>query len=156
MDLHARLLELELELPAVNPPVASYVPARRSGDNVYVSGQLPMFHGRLVAAGRVPSGVTLDEAKLAAGRCVLNGLAAADHLLGGDWSGFESVTRVGVYVASEPDFIEQHKIANGASDLLVEIFGERGKHARAAVGVASLPLDAAVEVELLIRVRNKP
>jgi len=154
MDFHARLGELGLSLPTAAKPQAAYIPARRSGDLLYLSGQIPVRDGQLIASGRVGSSVTLEQAQAAARQCALNALAAADLLLKNDWSGFQCVVRAGIFVASEPDFTDQHLVGNGASELLVEIFGEAGKHARAAIGVPVLPLGAAVEVELLLEVRE--
>ena len=146
-----RLAELGLELPAVVPPVGAYVPAVRTGDLVFTSGQLPMVEGALPLVGKVGALVTPEQAKELAGRCALNGLAAIDALVG-----LESVVRlvrVVGYVASVPEFTGQPGVVNGASELLGELFGEAGQHARSAVGVASLPLDAPVEVELVVEVR---
>ena len=146
-----RLAELGLELPTVVPPVGAYVPAVRTGDLVFTSGQLPMVEGALPLVGKVGALVTPEQAKELAGRCALNGLAAIDALVG-----LESVVRlvrVVGYVASVPEFTGQPGVVNGASELLGELFGEAGQHARSAVGVASLPLDAPVEVELVVEVR---
>ena len=146
-----RLAELGLELPSVVPPVAAYVPAVRSGDLVFTSGQLPMVEGALPAVGKVGALVTPEQAKELARTCALNALAAIDAL-----SGLESVVRVVKvvgFVASAPDFTGQPSVVNGASELLGDVFGESGQHARSAVGVASLPLDAPVEVELVVEVR---
>ncbi len=145
MNLHARLHELGLTLP---------IPAQRSGDLLFLSGQLPVRDGKLIATGRVGSAITLDQAREAARQCALNALAAADRLLEGNWSEFQKVVRAGVFVASEPDFTDQHLVGNGVSELLLEIFGEVGRHARAAIGVPVLPLNASVEVELLLEVRE--
>ncbi|MEQ9461928.1 MAG: RidA family protein [Phycisphaeraceae bacterium] len=142
------LATLGHEMPEPVKAVASYLPAVRQGGVIYVSGQLPMRRGELMATGTVPSAVSVEKAATAAGQCVLNALAAADGLLGGDWSGVERILRVAVFVASDPGFGQQHVIANGASDLLVRAFGESGRHARAAVGVPGLPMNAAVEVEV--------
>lgn len=147
-DWEAAVEKLGLTLPPPVKPVASYVPARRVGNLLYVSGQLPMRDGVLIATGKVPSTVAIEAAQQAARQCVLNGLAAAKAELG-DLSAIESVVRVGVFVQSDDTFDAQHKVANGASDLLADIFGEAGRHARAAVGVNALPLNAAVEVEFI-------
>lgn len=153
MDLQAKLKELELTLPPAPKPVASYVPAMRSGDLITISGQLPMLDGQLVAKGLVGRDVTVEAAQAAAARCALQAVSLIDDQIGGDWSKFVRIVRLGVFVASAADFTEQHLVANGASDLLAKLLGEAGRHARAAVGVASLPLGAAVEVELLAQVR---
>lgn len=153
MDIRGRLDQLNLTLPKAPAAVAQYVPAVRSGNLIYTSGQLPTRDGELIAEGHVPSQVKPDQAHEAARQCVLNALAAIDQTLEGDWSHFVRVVRIAVYVASDKDFNLQHKVANGASELLVEIFGESGRHARAAVGVAALPLNATVELELLVEVK---
>lgn len=154
MDLKAKLREQGLELPPVPKAVAEYVPAVRSGNLVYVSGQLPLRDGKLIAEGVVPEKVDLTLAQECARQCVLNGLAAVDGVISGDWLKFERVVRLAVFVSSAPGFALQHKVANGASELLGKVFGEAGRHARAAVGVAGLPLDAPVEVELVIEVKG--
>ncbi|MCC6680367.1 MAG: RidA family protein [Phycisphaeraceae bacterium] len=153
MNLQAKLAELQLTLPPVTKPVASYKPAQHSGNLTYVSGQLPMSEGKLLAKGLVGRDVTLEQAQKAAARAALQGVAIIDDELAGDWARFVRIVRIGVFVASAPDFIDQHLVANGASDLLAQLLGEAGRHARAAVGVSSLPLGAAVEVELIAEVR---
>jgi len=153
MDIRAKLAELGLALPPPPSAVADYVPAKVVGDSVLVSGMLPMRAGELIAAGRAPGDVSIEAAQGAARQCVLNGLAAVDPVIDGDWSRVAGVSRVGVFVASEPGFHEQHKVANGASGLLREVFGDAGRHVRAAVGVTALPLGAVVEVELAFAVR---
>jgi enamine deaminase RidA (YjgF/YER057c/UK114 family) len=151
-DVHARLAELGLELPAVVPPVAAYVPAVRTGDLVFTSGQLPMVDGGLPAVGKVGALVTPEQAKELARTCALNGLAAIEALVGLD--SVVRVVKVVGFVASTPDFTGQPGVVNGASELLGELFGDAGQHARSAVGVAALPLDAPVEVELVVEVRS--
>ncbi len=153
MNLPEKLQALGLSLPQAPKPVASYLPVVRSGLLIYVSGQLPMVQGKLMCTGRVPGQVSIEQAQQAAGQCVLNALAIVNDHLQGDWSLFERMVRVGVFVASDDGFVEQPKVANGASDLLVAIFGDVGRHARAAVGVNTLPLGAPVEVELLVAVK---
>ena len=150
MSWTARLAELGIELPAVSPPVAAYVPAVRSGDLVWTSGQLPMVSGSLAATGLVGSTVSADDAKPLARTCALNALAAIDALVGLD--NVVRVVKVVGFVASAPGFTGQPGVVNGASELLGEVFGEAGRHARSAVGVAVLPLDAPVEVELVVEV----
>ncbi len=153
-SIDARLSELGIELPAAPRPVASYVPAVRTGSLLFVSGQVPLREGRLVAEGPVPS-VTSPEAAVAAARqCVLNGLAVMRDALGGDLDRVRRIVRVGVFVCSDPGFTGQPGVGNGASDLLVEIFGEAGRHARAAVGSVALPLGASVEVEFVVEVAD--
>ncbi|MCA2242163.1 MULTISPECIES: RidA family protein [Mycobacterium] len=146
----ARIGELGLALPEVVAPLASYVPAVRTGNLVYTAGQLPMQAGKLAGTGKLGAEVTPDEGKAMARICALNALAAVDSLVG-----IDSVTRVVKvvgFVASAPGFNGQPSVINGASDLLGEVFGERGAHARSAVGVSELPLDAPVEVELIVEV----
>jgi enamine deaminase RidA (YjgF/YER057c/UK114 family) len=151
VSVHARLAELGLTLPPVVPPVASYVPAVRSGDLVFTSGQLPMVDGELPFIGKVGAMVTPEQAQSLARTCALNGLAAIDALVGLD--AVVRVVKVVGFVASVPDFTGQPAVVNGASQLLGDVFpGEAGSHARSAVGVASLPLDAPVEVELVVEV----
>ena len=150
-DVHARLAELGLELPQVVPPVGAYVPAVRTGDLVYTSGQLPMVEGALAAVGKVGALVTPEQAKELARTCTVNALAAIEALVGLD--SVVRIVKVTGFVASTPDFTGQPAVVNGASELLGEVFGEAGHHARAAVGVTSLPLDAPVEVELVVEVR---
>jgi enamine deaminase RidA (YjgF/YER057c/UK114 family) len=154
MSARARLEELGLTLPPVVPPVAAYVPAVRSGDLVFTSGQLPMVDGQLPAIGKVGAMVTPEQAKDLARTCALNALSAIDELVGLD--AVVKVVKVVGFVASAPDFTGQPAVINGASELLGEVFGSEqggaGQHARSAVGVASLPLDAPVEVELVVEV----
>jgi enamine deaminase RidA (YjgF/YER057c/UK114 family) len=150
MSASARLKELEIELPEVAKPLASYVPAVRSGNLVYTSGQLPTQAGKLAATGKVGAGVTPEQGKEFARICALNALAAVDSLVGVD--SVTQVVKVVGFVASAPGFNGQPGVINGASDLLAEVFGDRGSHARSAVGVAELPLDSPVEVELVVEV----
>lgn len=151
--IHAKLKELNLVLPDPPKPVASYVPAARVGDLIYVSGQLPMKEGKLLATGRAPSAVSVDQAKLAAQQCALNGLAIVGAEIAGDWSRLVRIVRLGVFVQCDDDFTQQPQVANGASDLLQQLLGDAGRHARAAVGTNTLPLGATVEVEMLVQVR---
>ncbi len=146
----ARLEELGIELPEVAKPLASYVPAVRSGNLVYTSGQLPMQAGKLAATGKIGADVTPEEGKALARICALNALAAVESLAGID--AVTQVVKVVGFVASAPGFNGQPGVVNGASDLLAEVFGDRGSHARSAVGVSELPLDAPVEVELVVEV----
>jgi len=150
-----RLADLGLSLPAAPAPVADYVPAVRFEDLVYTAGQLPMLNGTLRALGKVGSEVTVDEAVECARIAALNGLAAVADLTG-DLDVITRIVKVVAYVASAPGFTDQPVVANGASGLLREIFGEAGRHARSAVGVAVLPLDAPVEVELVVAVGSTP
>jgi enamine deaminase RidA (YjgF/YER057c/UK114 family) len=151
-DIHTRLSELGLSLPTPPKPVAAYIPFVRSGNLVFVSGQVPLVDGKVVCSGPVPSTVSIDQARAAARQCALNGLAIVAGALDGDLNRVRRIVRVGVWVCSDAGFTDQPKVANGASELLVEIFGENGRHARAAVGSIALPLGATVEVEMLVEV----
>ncbi|MHC4066664.1 MAG: RidA family protein [Planctomycetota bacterium] len=146
-----RLASLGLTLPPVTAPVGSYVPALRIGADVYTSGQLPVREGRLTCTGKVGAQVALDDAAAAAELAALNAVAAVASVAGGI-DHIEQIVRVCVFVSSANGFTDQPKVANGASNLLGKIFGPAGRHVRSAVGVAELPLDAAVELELLARV----
>ncbi|PKQ37621.1 MAG: LysR family transcriptional regulator [Actinobacteria bacterium HGW-Actinobacteria-1] len=145
-----RLAELGLELPSVAVALGSYVPAVRSGSLVFTSGQLPMQEGELLARGKVGAAVSDEIAVACARRCALNALSAASSVCSLD--DIVRVVRVTGYVASDPTFTAQPAVVNGASDLLVDIFGDRGRHSREAVGVAALPLDAPVEVSIVLEV----
>lgn len=146
----ARLAEMGLELPPVTPPVAAYVPAVQSGIHVYVSGQLPMDDGKLLATGKVGAGVSPEQAKDLAARCALNALAAIDGLVG--LENVIKIVKVVGFVASAEGFTGQPAVINGASELFSAVFGEAGQHARSAVGVAELPRGAPVEVEVIVEV----
>ena len=146
-----RLAELGLTLPEVVAPVAAYVPAVVSGDYVYTSGQLPMVNSELAAKGKVGNvsgSVSAEQAKELAATCAINALAAVKSVIG-DLDRVTRIVKVVGFVASEPDFTGQPAVINGASELLGKVFGEAGAHARSAVGVAVLPLDSPVEVELI-------
>lgn len=145
-----RLASMGIQLPEVAPPVANYVPARRVGDMVFVSGQLPVSSGTLQHPGVVGEDVTLEEARAAAQTCAVNLLAAAGSVAGGLNS--LQVVRVEGFVASARDFTDQAKVINGASDFLVEVFAEAGRHARFAVGVPVLPLGSCVEISAVFAV----
>ncbi|MFI6332243.1 RidA family protein [Micromonospora chersina] len=147
---HAKLAELGLTLPEVASPLASYVPAVQSGQHVYVSGQLPLAEGKLLASGKVGNGVSAEQAKDLAQRCALNALAAIDSLVG--LENVVKIVKLTGFVASAPGFTGQPGVVNGASELFGAVFGEAGRHARSAVGVAELPLDAPVEVEVIVEV----
>jgi enamine deaminase RidA (YjgF/YER057c/UK114 family) len=146
-----RLADLGLEVPEVAKPVAAYVPAIRTGNHVYTSGQLPMRGGQLITTGKVGGEVTAEEAVDCAQQCALNAIAAVRAVVG-DLARVTRVVKVVAFVASTPDFTGQPGVANGASELLGAVFGEAGQHARSAVGVPVLPLDAPVEVELVVEV----
>lgn len=146
----ARLAELGITLPNVVPPLAAYLPAVRSGSLVFTSGQLPMVDGVLPATGKVGDAVSAEQAHDLARACAINALAAVDALVGLD--SVVRVVKVVGFVASAPGFTAQPAVVNGASELLGAVFGPAGAHARSAVGVASLPLDAPVEIELVVEV----
>lgn len=153
MSAHARLTELGLALPTTSAPVGNYVSAMKVGDLVYTSGQLPMVDGTLVAVGRVGDSVSVQTAAECARIATLNALAAAAQAAGGI-DEIDRVVRLVGYVASAPDFTAQPTVMNAASNFLAEVFGDAGRHVRSAVGVASLPLGAPVEVELVVAVRR--
>ncbi|QOV91140.1 RidA family protein [Humisphaera borealis] len=155
MSIRNALSRLGLELPPAPEPAGSYVPAKRVGDLVFVAGQLPMREGKLIATGKVPSACSIEQAQEGARQCVLNALAAVKSL-DVNLDRLAGVVRVGVFVCSEDGFTEQPKVANGASDLLVELLGPTGQHVRAAVGTNVLPLGAAVEVEFVFAVMADP
>ena len=146
-----KLQELGLTVPEVAKPVAVYVPAVRSGQHVFTSGQLPMRSGELITTGKVGGEVTLEEAVECAQQCGLNAIAAVKAEIG-DLALVKRVVKVVCFVASTPDFTGQPKVANGVSELLGSVFGDAGVHARSAVGVTALPLDAPVEVELIVEI----
>lgn len=148
-----RLASLGLTLPKVTPPVAAYVPAVRTGSYVYTAGQLPVIDGQLLATGKVGADVDADQASALARTCALNALAAVASVTGG-LRAVRRIVKVTGFVASAPGFTQQAQVVNGASELLIEVFGEAGKHARSAVGMAVLPLDAPVEVELIAEVAD--
>lgn len=146
--LSKRLAELNVTIPPLTGTFGAYVPVKRVGNLIYLAGQLPMKDGKLMAVGQVPSRCSVEQAAQAARQCVINALAAVlaaegslDHLTG--------VLRVGAFVSSDASFTQQPQVANGASQFLLELFGDAGRHVRAAVGVNTLPLDAAVEIEFV-------
>ena len=151
-DIAAKLADLGLELPKPAAPVAAYVPVVEHGGLLYVSGQLPFRDGQVVT-GRLGEDVDVAGGQDAAQRVALMLVAQIGQALGGDWSRVERIVKLGVFVNSTPDFTDQAKVANGASDLFETLFGEAGRHARAAVGVAVLPLGAAVEADAIVAVR---
>jgi len=149
--LEDRLAELGLAVPEVAKPVAAYVPAVRTGDYIFTSGQLPMRSGELMLTGKVGAEVTPDEAYECAQQCALNAIAAVRAEIG-DLTLVKRIVKVVAFVASTPDFTGQPGVANGASELFGKVFGDAGVHARSAVGVSVLPLDAPVEVEIMVEV----
>jgi enamine deaminase RidA (YjgF/YER057c/UK114 family) len=152
MSVAEKLKSLGIVLPAVSGPFGSYVPARRAGNLIYIAGQLPMKDGKLMSTGPVPSRCSIEDARAAAKQCIINAIAAVQSLPGGIET-IAGVVRVGAFVHSDASFTEQPKVADAASELLTQIFGDAGKHARAAVGVNTLPRDASVEIEVIFEAR---
>jgi enamine deaminase RidA (YjgF/YER057c/UK114 family) len=150
VDAYARLAELGINLPQVVPPLAAYLPAVQTGNYVYVSGQLPLVEGKLALTGKVGAEVTAEQAADLARTCAVNVLAAVEALVG--LGRVVKIVKVVGFVASAPGFTAQPAVVNGASTLFGDVFGEQGRHARSAVGVAELPLDAPVEVEAIVEV----
>ncbi len=153
MSVSARLAELGIDIPEVVPPVAAYVPAVATGRYVYTSGQLPMRGGELIAVGLVGDAVDPEVAKDCARQCAINAIAAIQSVVG-NLERVSRVVKVVGFVASASGFTGQPGVINGASEVLGEIFGDAGRHARSAVGVAALPLDAPVEVEMIVEVAD--
>ena len=145
------LAGLGLTLPTPAAPIAAYVPTARSGNQILVSGQIPVVDGKLIAEGIVPTDVSEEEAQQCARRCILNALAAIYAAIDDD-EGIARILRIGCFVAATPEYANHPKVANGASELLVQILGEAGRHARAAVGCSSLPVNAPVEIEMLAEI----
>lgn len=152
MEIEKRIRSLGLELPDVPKPVASYVPAVRSGNYIFTSGQIPFVKGELKYKGKVGRDLTLEEGYECAKVTVLNCLAAIKSVID-DLDQIKQVVRVTGFINSAPGFQDQPKVLNGASDLLVEIFGERGKHSRLALGTSELPLGAAIEIDLIVEIQ---
>src|SRR3954470_11372356 len=152
MPLKDNLASMGITLPPVSGPFGAYVPARRVGNLIYVAGQLPMKDGKLMATGQIPSRCSIDDARAAARQCIINAIAAVQSVPGGVES-IAGVVRVGAFVNSDVTFTEQPKVADAASELLTQIFGDAGKHARAAIGVNTLPRDASVEIEVIFEAR---
>ena len=150
-NVENKIKELGLQLPEPPKPLAAYIPAKKTGNLVFTAGQLPMVNGELILKGLLGQAVEIDAAYAAAKTCTLNALAAIKGVIG-DLDQIKQVVRVVGYVASVPTFTQQPAVVNGASELLLEIFGEKGKHARSAVGMAVLPLNAAVEIELTVEI----
>lgn len=149
MQFEQKISELGLTLPSVAPPAGSYLPSVTSGNLVFTAGQIPLVEGKLAATGKVGSEISLDKAQELARICLLNGLAAVKSELG-DLQRVKRIVKIVGFVSSDPSFTQQPQVINAASDLLAEIFGEAGRHARSAVGVSVLPLDAPVEIELIV------
>lgn len=151
--IEAKLKELEIALPAAPPAAGSYVGYKICGNVVTVSGQLPIKDGKPMLVGKLGADVSIDDAYMAAQQCALNVLAQLKLALGGDWTKFVQVIRLGGFVNCVPDFNDAPKVVNGASDLMAKVFGPAGTHARAAVGVASLPAGVAVEIEATFEIK---
>ena len=151
VNIETKLIELKLQIPNPSKPVAAYISAKQTGNLVFTAGQLPMVNGELMTKGLLGRDVEIEEAYKAARICTLNALAAIKGVIG-DLDRIKQIVRVVGYVASVPTFTQQPAVVNGASELLLEIFGENGKHARSAVGMAVLPLNASVEIELTVEV----
>jgi enamine deaminase RidA (YjgF/YER057c/UK114 family) len=149
--IEQQINRLGIVLPDAPKPVAAYIPAKQTGNLVFTAGQLPMVKDELISKGLLGQDVEIDEANKAARICTLNALAAIKGVIG-DLDRIKQIVRVVGYVASVPTFTQQPAVVNGASELLLEIFGENGKHARSAVGMAVLPLNASVEIELTVEV----
>ncbi len=150
-NVESKIEQVGLKLPDAPKPVAAYIPAKQTGNLVFTAGQLPMVNGELISKGLLGQDVEIDEANKAARICTLNALAAIKGVIG-DLDRIKQIVRVVGYVASVPTFTQQPAVVNGASELLLEIFGEIGKHARSAVGMAVLPLNASVEIELTVEI----
>ena len=151
-EISKRLETLGITLPVAAAPAANYVPYVISGNTLYLSGQLPMEGGKVAVTGIVGMDVALEDAKRAAELCAINILAQASAALGGDLTRIKRLIKINGFVASAQDFTSQHLVVNGASDLLVNVLGEAGKHARAAVGMACLPLNASVEIDAILEI----
>jgi enamine deaminase RidA (YjgF/YER057c/UK114 family) len=152
MTLVQKLQSLNIALPKLAGPFGAYVPAKRSGNLIFVAGQLPMKDGKLLAVGAAPSVCSMDDARLGARQCVINALAAVASLGEDVLNSLSGVLRVGAFVQSDDDFKQQPQVANAASELLQELFGPAGQHVRVAVGVNTLPMDAAVEIEFVFEI----
>jgi enamine deaminase RidA (YjgF/YER057c/UK114 family) len=150
--IEARLKELGIDLPVAAAPAANYVPYVLSGNTLYISGQLPMEGGKVAVTGLVGGDVDIAAAQRAAELCAINILAQVKAALGGDFGKVRRVLKLNGFIASAPGFIEQHVVMNGASNLIANVLGDAGKHARAAVGMAALPFNAAVEVDAILEV----
>jgi enamine deaminase RidA (YjgF/YER057c/UK114 family) len=152
MSFEAKLTEMGIVVPAAPKPVAAYVPAVQIGDIIYTSGQIPFVDGQIKYKGKLGKDVTVEQGYDAAKVCVINALAAVKSLAG-SLDNIEKIIKVVGFVNSAPGFTDQPKVINGASELLAEVFGQAGAHARSAVGVAELPIDSAVEVELIVKLK---
>ncbi|MEE9430860.1 MAG: RidA family protein [Melioribacteraceae bacterium] len=149
--IEQKLKEIGLELPEAPKPLAAYIPANKTGNLIFTAGQIPLENGKLKFSGKVGKDLSIEEAKKAAELCLLNGLSVIKSVCG-NLNCISKIVKIIVFVNSADGFVEQAQVANGASELLVELFGEKGKHARSAVGVSELPINSAVEIELIVEV----
>ena len=152
--LENNLTKLGLKLPEAAAPAANYVPSVINNGVLYISGQLPLADGKLVRTGKLGTEVSVEDGQEAARHCALNIIAQTQRAIEGDWSRFDRIVKLSSFVNSAPDFSEHHLVTNGASDLLVELLGDAGRHSRSAVGVANLPLNASVEIEAIIALKG--
>ena len=151
MITEKRIEELGIELPQASPPGAMYIPVKQLGSALLVAGQVPFVDGKLTVSGKVGDTVSMEQAQDAARRCIINLMAALKHYLG-DLDKVKNITKIQVFVNSKTGFMEQHIVANAASQLLYDVFGEKGRHARTAVGTNQLPMDAPVEIEAIVEI----
>lgn len=154
MDIIAKLKDLSLELPKASAPAANYVPYVIHGQTLYVAGQIPFLNGEAMHQGRLGDNATLEDGVAAAQACGLNIIAQVGHALDGDWDRLERCIKLGGFVHCTPDFTDHPKVINGASDLMVAVLGDRGKHARFAVGATSLPFGVAVEIDGIFAIKS--
>ena len=152
--LENNLTKLGLKLPKAAAPAANYVPSVINNGVLYISGQLPLADGKLVRTGKLGTEVSVEDGQEAARHCALNIIAQTQRAIEGDWSRFDRIVKLSSFVNSAPDFAEHHLVTNGASDLLVALLGDAGRHSRSAVGVANLPLNASVEIEAIIALKD--
>ncbi len=151
MEVEKRIIELGYKLPKICPPKAMYIPVKEINNLLFVSGQIPMIDNKIIYKGKVGDKISLEQAKEASKICVLNGLASLKDYLG-DLDKIKNIIKLQVFVNSKVGFVDQHLVANGASGLLYEVFGEKGRHTRTAIGTNQLPLDISVEVEMIISI----
>lgn len=153
MVTEKRIAELGITLPLASPPGAMYIPVKQLGNALFIAGQVPFVDGKLIASGKVGDTVSMEQAQDAARRCIINLLAALKDYLG-DLDKVKNITKIQVFVNSKTGFMEQHIVANAASQLLYDVFGEKGRHARTAVGTNQLPMDAPVEIEAIVEIEE--
>jgi enamine deaminase RidA (YjgF/YER057c/UK114 family) len=153
MNIAKKLIEAGIILPQIAKPLASYVPGLMAGDMVYISGQLPVKDGKIIYTGKLGQELSIEEGREASRLCAINCLAVLKSCLS-EWDAFERIIKITGYIQCQPDFYEQAQVLNGASDLLMQLFEEQGKHARAAIGVNALPLNAACEVEMIAKLKS--